>query len=106
MLYWYYLKKVIRLMVATSDEIASELINILGADWFEKCVNHLNDAIVITEAEPVTSPGPRILWANEVFYKSTGYQPEEIIGHSPRILQGPLTDKSELSRLRKALKNC
>jgi PAS domain-containing protein len=58
----------------------------------EICVNHLNDAIVITEAEPINNPGPRIVWANLAFYERTGYSPEEIIGKSPRILQGPLTD--------------
>jgi diguanylate cyclase (GGDEF)-like protein/PAS domain S-box-containing protein len=76
---------------------------IMDAAWFEKCVNHLNDAIIITEAEPIDSPGPRILWANDVFYKKTGYEPSEIIGKSPRFLQGPLTDKSVLKKLRSAL---
>jgi PAS domain S-box-containing protein len=65
----------------------------------------LNDAILITEAEPFDEPGPRILWANDVFNQSTGYQPSEIIGKTPRILQGPLTDKSVLETLRKALEN-
>jgi PAS domain-containing protein len=68
----------------------------LGSEWFEMVMNHLNDAILITEAEPVELPGPRILWANDVFYESTGYQPEEVIGKTPRILQGPLTDTSAL----------
>jgi diguanylate cyclase (GGDEF)-like protein/PAS domain S-box-containing protein len=76
---------------------------IMDAAWFEKCVNHLNDAIIITEAEPIDSPGPRILWANDVFYKNTGYEPSETIGKSPRFLQGPLTDKSVLKKLRTAL---
>lgn len=79
------------------------LPHIMDAAWFEKCVNHLNDAIIITEAEPVDSPGPIILWANDVFYKNTGYEPSEIVGKSPRILQGPLTDKSVLKKLRTAL---
>jgi len=82
-----------------------EAVKILGAHWFEKCANYLNDAIIITEAEPISMPGPRILWANEVFYQSTGFQPSEVIGQSPRILQGPLTNKAELLRLRKALEN-
>lgn len=79
--------------------------DILGSDWFQGCVNYLNDAIIVTEAEPTSFPGPRILWANDVFYKLTGYQPVEIIGKSPRILQGPLTDKSVLKRLSTALEN-
>jgi diguanylate cyclase (GGDEF)-like protein/PAS domain S-box-containing protein len=69
----------------------------------ELCVDRLNDAIVITEAEPINNPGPRIVWANKVFYLRNGYAPEEIIGQSPRILQGPLTDRATLDRVRAAL---
>jgi diguanylate cyclase (GGDEF)-like protein/PAS domain S-box-containing protein len=69
----------------------------------EICVDRLNDAIVITEAEPIDTPGPRIIWANKVFYKRNGYTPEELIGQSPRILQGPETDRATLDRVRVAL---
>ncbi|MDF1584088.1 MAG: diguanylate cyclase [Methyloprofundus sp.] len=68
------------------------------------CVDQLNDAIVITEAEPFNLPGPRILWANKVFYDLTGYTPEELIGQTPRILQGPLSDRATLDKIRSALK--
>ena len=85
--------------------VSSNPSDILGSDWFQKCVNYLNDAIIVTEAEPTHSPGPRILWANDILYKSTGYQPSDVIGKSPRILQGPLTDKSVLKRLSTALEN-
>lgn len=54
----------------------------------EICIDRLNDAIVITEAEPINKPGPRIVWANKVFYERNGYTPDEVIGQSPRILQG------------------
>jgi diguanylate cyclase (GGDEF)-like protein/PAS domain S-box-containing protein len=85
--------------------LPSTLPDSLGPAWFEKVVNHLNDAIIITEAESCDEYGPKILWANDVFYQSTGYTPTEVIGKSPRILQGPLTDKSALKNLRTALKN-
>jgi diguanylate cyclase (GGDEF)-like protein/PAS domain S-box-containing protein len=85
--------------------LSTDSSDILASNWFQKCVNYLNDAVIVTEAEPTHSPGPRILWANDIFYESTGYQPSEIIGRSPRILQGPLTDKSVLKRLNTALEN-
>jgi PAS domain S-box-containing protein len=69
------------------------------------CIDRLNDAIVITEAQPTNMPGPRIVWANQVFYKKNGYTPEEIIGKSPRILQGPDTDRATLDRIRTAIEN-
>ena len=69
----------------------------------EICINRLNDAIVITEAEPINKPGPRIIWANKVFYDRNGYSPDEIIGQSPRILQGPKSDRATLDKVRTAL---
>lgn len=92
-------------MDAKKYDTAADASEILGSDWFEKCANHLNDAIIVTEVKPMGFPGPRILWANDIFYQLTGYQPAEVIGMSPRILQGPLTSKTELQRLRTALKN-
>lgn len=87
------------------SSIASALPAELDAIWVENCLNHLNDAILITEAEPLDEPGPRILWANDIFYQLTGFEPSDIIGNTPRILQGPLTDKSVLETLSNALKN-
>ncbi|MDX1630084.1 MAG: PAS domain S-box protein, partial [Fulvivirga sp.] len=66
-------------------------------------MDHISDAILITEAEPLDHPGPQIVYANQAFYDHSGYTPEEIIGNTPRVLQGDKTSKKELSRLRKAL---
>jgi len=33
----------------------------------------------------------------------TGYERDDVLGKTPRILQGPDSDRSELDRLRKAL---
>ncbi len=33
----------------------------------------------------------------------TGYLPEEVIGKTPRILQGPKTDRAILDRLKRRL---
>ena len=71
----------------------------------ESVVTNTMDAIVITEAEPQDEPGPRILYVNEAFTKMTGYSSEEVIGKSPRFLQGPKSDYSELARLKEAMKN-
>jgi PAS domain S-box-containing protein len=66
--------------------------------------DYTDDAILITEAEPCDRPGPRILWANKAFCRMTGYDLEEIVGQTPRILQGEDTDKTALSQIREALK--
>src|ERR671932_793945 len=63
-----------------------------------------NDAIVITEAEPIDEPGPRIIYVNQAFTRMTGYSAEEVLGKTPRILQGPNSDRTQLDKLRAALK--
>lgn len=72
---------------------------------FESVVTNTNDAILITEAEPQDEPGPRIIYVNEAFTKMTGYTADEVIGKSPRILQGPNSNKEELAKLGRALRN-
>ncbi len=69
----------------------------------QSVVVNTNDAIVITEAEPIDEPGPRIIYVNEAFTHITGYSPEEVIGKNPRILQGAKTDRAELHKIRQAL---
>jgi PAS domain S-box-containing protein len=76
-----------------------------NAALFESVFAHANDAILITEAEPIEAPdGPRILFVNTAFTAMTGYTAAEAIGKTPRILQGPRTDRRELDRLHDALK--
>jgi two-component system, cell cycle sensor histidine kinase and response regulator CckA len=62
------------------------------------------EAILITDAE-LDLPGPRVVFVNPAFTTMTGYTAEEIIGKTPRILQGPQTDKTVLSRLREDLES-
>ncbi|MFZ6023246.1 MAG: PAS domain S-box protein [Bacteroidota bacterium] len=68
-------------------------------------ITNTNDAILITEAEPIEGTGPKILYVNEAFTRMTGYTADEVIGQTPRILQGSGTDVQELARLKKALRN-
>jgi PAS domain S-box-containing protein/LPXTG-motif cell wall-anchored protein len=69
----------------------------------ESVITNATDSVLITEAEPIDANGPRILYVNEAFTKMTGYSKEEVIGKTPRILQGPNSDRAELDRLRRAL---
>jgi PAS domain S-box-containing protein len=66
-------------------------------------VSRIKDAVVITEAEPLDEPGPRIVFVNEAFEQLTGYTPQEVVGRNPRFLQGPKTSRAARSRIRRAL---
>jgi PAS domain S-box-containing protein len=58
------------------------------------------DSILITDATALA----KIIYANNAFKTLTGYAPSEVIGKTPRILQGPGTDRKVIARLGKALK--
>jgi PAS domain S-box-containing protein len=62
-----------------------------------------DDVILITDAEPIDEPGPRIVYANPAFTHMTGYSAEEVIGLTPRVLQGPRTCEATRARIRDAL---
>jgi PAS domain S-box-containing protein len=70
----------------------------------QAATDRINDIILITEAEPIDGPDhPRIVYANAAFERRTGYTREEALAATPRILQGPETDRSELDRIRAAM---
>jgi PAS domain S-box-containing protein len=69
----------------------------------ESSVARLNDMVLITEAVPLAEPGPRICFVNDALLRITGYSRDELLGVSPRILQGPETDRGELRRIGAAL---
>lgn len=70
----------------------------------ESCVARLNDVMLITEADVLDGDGPRIVYVNNAFERMTGFPREEVIGKTPRILQGPKTSRSELERIGQAIK--
>jgi PAS domain S-box-containing protein len=79
---------------------------LLGAEQelklLETAVAQAKEAVLITSAE-LDPPGPEILFVNPAFSEMTGYSQEEILHKTPRILQGPKSDRAMLQRLREAL---
>ena len=88
----------IHLRDVTERRKAQEQLRLL-----EGSIARLNDIVIITEAGPFSEPGPRIVFVNEAFERRTGYTRDEVIGRTPRLLQGPNTQRRSLDQIRAAL---
>lgn len=95
---------VVTMMLSVTRDISSRKKEEHHLKLLESVITNTNDAIMITEAEPFDEPGPKIVYVNDAFTKMTGYAKEEVIGKSPRILQGPKTARDELKRMRESMK--
>ncbi len=70
----------------------------------QTATDRINDIILITEADSQSGPDhPRILYVNAAFEKRTGFSRMEALDATPRILQGPDTQREELDRISAAL---
>ena len=81
-----------------SERIKSmEMLRLLNS-----AVMQSRESIMITDAT-INLSGPRIVFANPAFTQMTGYDVKDVIGKTPRILQGPKTDRTVVQRLRECL---
>lgn len=65
-------------------------------------IDLIDDAVIVTSPD-LAEPGPYIVYVNAAFERMTGFCADEVIGRSPRFLQGPKTDRAELERMRREL---
>jgi diguanylate cyclase (GGDEF)-like protein/PAS domain S-box-containing protein len=70
---------------------------------FAPIIESVSDLVVITTADMDGRNGPVIVYANPAFYRKTGYAEAEVIGKSPRILEGAGTDAATKATIRAAL---
>ncbi len=70
----------------------------------DQVVQSAKDGVLITSADDINN-GPVIIYANPAVSEITGYEPHEILGQTPRMLQGKRTDREVLDRLRHCLEN-
>jgi PAS domain S-box-containing protein len=81
-------------MPFSDSELSNELLQVALAQSF--------NAVLITNAQR-SGDGPVIVYCNDALCRMTGYPREALLGQSPRILQGPKTDRRVLDRLRQCL---
>jgi PAS domain S-box-containing protein len=79
--------------VLGNSDLSLPLLKVLAENSF--------DSILITDA----SKEGKIIYANKAFKKLTGHDPADVIGKTPRILQGIGTDSKVTDRLRDALQS-
>ena len=91
-------------MVGAIKDISDQMTADQELRLLKAAIDNANDAILITEAEPIDVPGPRVVYSNKAFTRNTGYTAADILGQTPRILQGPGTCRETLDKLRKKLK--
>lgn len=88
----------IYLQDVTKDKAQQDQLRLL-----ESAISRLNDIVIITKAEPIDGSGPEIVFVNDAFVSLTGHRREDAIGKTPRILQGPKTERKERDRIHTAL---
>lgn len=76
---------------------------IFHSDYDLNLLNAMSDALLITEADVIDLPGPKIVFVNKAFEKMSGYTAREVLGKSPRILQGEESSDEAKYNIRKAL---
>jgi PAS domain S-box-containing protein len=77
-------------------------LNLDSEAVLEAAFEHGYSAMVITDAD--FDGGPFIQRCNPAFCAMTGYTEQELVGQSPRILQGPDTDRNAIDQLKHAIR--
>lgn len=62
-----------------------------------------SESILVTKAD-LERPGPTIVYVNPAFERMTGWTASEVVGNSPRLLQGERTDQSVFLSMRETIR--
>jgi PAS domain S-box-containing protein len=89
--------------IGTAEDVTSREHADRQYRLLESVVLNAREPIVITAAEPVDPPGPRIQFVNRAFTQMTAYDAEEILGRTPSLLHGPHTEPAVLEEIRNAV---
>jgi len=76
---------------------------VISLEIFQQLAQSTNDVIVVTAATPLGPPGPIIIYVNPAFTALTGYNADDVIGQSTRLLHGPKTDPQTVAAVRAAM---
>lgn len=77
----------------------------LSLELCKQALDKSLDIVMIMEANFKDVGGSTIVYVNEAFFRTFGYSEDEILGESPRMLQGSDTDKMTRMEIRVSLKH-
>ncbi len=86
--------------LAESTAILFEMRSSVLGEIFAKAVAATIEGVTIADAR---GPDMPLVFANEAFYKMTGYAEAEVLGHNCRFLSGEGTDPEVLQKIKRAL---
>ncbi len=90
--------------IVVIKDVSKQKINIENLELFRTCIERSSDMVLITKDDKLVDAHTNtVIYANAAFERYTGYTQSDIIGKSPRILQGPATDIFTLRRILDAL---
>jgi two-component system, cell cycle sensor histidine kinase and response regulator CckA len=69
-----------------------------------RVADYARDAMMICEAESAVGGTPTVVYVNAAFTAMTGYTEQDILGRTPRILQGPGSSGATRQSIRDALR--
>lgn len=70
---------------------------------YDRVLRAVNETVMVTTAEPIGRPGPIIVYVNDAFLRDSGYERHEVLGRSPRMMQGPMTGEEPRAEFRHLL---
>ena len=75
-----------------------------GGEFLFPFIKQIAHSVLITDIN-LDTPGPAIVYVNPAFEMMTGWAKTEVLGKSPRILQGPKTDLGIFADLKERLRS-
>ncbi|WP_262497185.1 PAS domain-containing protein [Pedobacter antarcticus] len=91
-------------MICSMQDISQRKQEEEWSRLLESVVINATDAVLICTGN-VEGSGQAIIYVNEAFTRMSGYHKNELLGASPRISQGPETDRDEIRKLSAAIAN-
>jgi diguanylate cyclase (GGDEF)-like protein/PAS domain S-box-containing protein len=85
-----------------------QILQLTESNEFQDIAMHIIEStdyiIIISESQSSDNFSPKIIYVNDAFVRETGYVKKEVIGKTPRILQGPKTNKAIIDKINIAIK--